>query len=120
MQHTAALIASACHFSAPNAWFLYIRRPHYIGYRSVTLVNLYRQDSLRSIGLRIQLGHNVAETCSLPVKAKLNNKFVIVDSDQIHEVALDFCGCHMTKPFVEQLLEKLLEKRLFPATNIHP
>ncbi|KAJ2927052.1 hypothetical protein H1R20_g10072, partial [Candolleomyces eurysporus] len=68
-----------------------------------------------SLGLRIQLGHEHGETCSNPRPA-INNEFVIIDSDGIHCVALDFCGCERTQPAAVQLLRA----RLFPATLTDP
>ncbi|KAJ2929114.1 hypothetical protein H1R20_g7980, partial [Candolleomyces eurysporus] len=70
---------------------------------------------LRSLGLRVQLGHNHGETCSNPRPA-INNDFVVIDSDGIHRVALDFCSCERTKPAAIQLLQS----RLFPATLTDP
>lgn len=54
--------------------------------------SFFTRISLKSLGLRIQLGHAPQERCINP-KCASNNDFVIVDVNSIHEVALDFCGC---------------------------
>lgn len=65
--------------------------------------------------MRIQVGHGPRGVCSSPQKSA-NDDFVIIDSDGIHEVALDFCGCESAAPTVLQLLRA----RLFPATTLQP
>ncbi|KAF9471168.1 hypothetical protein BDN70DRAFT_939144 [Pholiota conissans] len=64
---------------------------------------------------RMQLGHPTTGKCPVPVPA-FNDSFVIIDSDGIHEVALDFCGCGQSISKVVQLLRA----RLFPSTVIDP
>jgi hypothetical protein len=71
--------------------------------------------TLRDLGLRVQLGHVHGEPCPNPRPA-VNDRFVIVDSDGIHTVALDFCGCSLTQPLATQLMRA----RLFPATLNDP
>jgi CxC2 like cysteine cluster associated with KDZ transposases len=61
------------------------------------------------------LGHTDGLSCLLPCQA-FNNDFTIIDSDGIHEVALDYCGCHLALPKTIQLLRA----RLFPSTTIDP
>lgn len=51
----------------------------------------------------------------MPVSAP-NDDFVVIDSDGIHEIGLDYCGCEKTAPWVTQLLRA----RLFPATTVGP
>lgn len=70
---------------------------------------------MKSIGLRIQLGHRPNVACINP-KTAFNNEFVILDSHGVHEVGLDFCGCETAKhPYVQ-----LLQRQLFPATTKQP
>ncbi|KAF6747228.1 hypothetical protein DFP72DRAFT_992589 [Ephemerocybe angulata] len=71
--------------------------------------------SLKSLGLRLQLGHPPGELCENPRSAP-NDDFVIIDSDSVHEVGLDFCNCEKTAPSIQQLLRA----RLFPATVQNP
>jgi hypothetical protein len=70
---------------------------------------------LKKLGLRIQLGHPDGLPCPLPCAA-FNDDFTVIDSDGIHEVALDYCGCHIALPKTIQLLRA----RLFPSTIIDP
>jgi hypothetical protein len=70
---------------------------------------------LKKLGLRIQLGHPDGLPCLLPCTA-FNNDFTIIDSDGIHDVALDYCGCHHALPKTIQLLRA----RLFPSTIVDP
>ncbi|KAJ2935945.1 hypothetical protein H1R20_g1150, partial [Candolleomyces eurysporus] len=76
----------------------------------------FARSSLKSLGLRIQLGHPAGKRCPRPIKT-WGDDFVIIDCDQIHSVGLDYCGCgDSSKGQVEQLLER----RLYPATVVNP
>lgn len=77
--------------------------------------SFFQKISLKSLGLRIQLGHCIGLQCSNPTPP-LNDDFVIVDVNGVHAVALDFCGCQTAQLHVTQLLQV----RLFPATTIKP
>ncbi|KAG1862688.1 hypothetical protein F4604DRAFT_1882290 [Suillus subluteus] len=52
----------------------------------------FERISLKTLGLRIQLGHHMDDTCCNPHRA-FNDDFIIIDTTGIHEVALDFCAC---------------------------
>jgi hypothetical protein len=67
------------------------------------------------LGLRIQLGHPSGQLCINPISASTNG-FVVLDTDIIHTVALDFCNCHLA---INRHVQ-LLRARLFPATTIAP
>ncbi|KAG2122214.1 hypothetical protein DEU56DRAFT_873634 [Suillus clintonianus] len=71
--------------------------------------------TLKSLGLRIQLGHRLGETCRRPRPAS-HDDFIIIDIHGIHEVGLDFCGCEREASHYKQLLRA----RLFPATVTNP
>ncbi|KAG2151533.1 hypothetical protein DEU56DRAFT_869093 [Suillus clintonianus] len=71
--------------------------------------------SLKSLGLRIQLGHALGHTCPKPCRA-FNDDFIIIDSHGVHEVLLDFCDCALATTHVQQLLRM----SLFPATTAVP
>ncbi|KAF7965473.1 hypothetical protein HWV62_43305 [Athelia sp. TMB] len=71
----------------------------------------FEPTTLKTLGLRIQLGHSVGEPCVNPVAAA-GDDFVIVDCNGIHQVGLDFCGCTSAKGDTVQLLRA----RLYPAT----
>jgi hypothetical protein len=93
--------------------------------------------SLKSLGLRIQLGHGRNGTCpgTLAKRAKAaagtasagveegdtgakasRDDFCIVASNGIHEVGLDFCTCGLAEDHDIQLLRA----RLYPSTITNP
>ncbi|KAF7322693.1 CxC2 domain-containing protein [Mycena chlorophos] len=70
---------------------------------------------LKTLGLRMQLGHaHSPQPCPSPTPACA--KFVVLHTNGIHEVALDYCGCE--KREAQHL--QLLRSRLFPATVRRP
>ncbi|KZP31898.1 hypothetical protein FIBSPDRAFT_944525 [Athelia psychrophila] len=71
----------------------------------------FEPTTLKALGLRIQLGHSVGELCINPIPTA-GDDFVIVDTNGIHQVALDYCGCASAKVATVQLLRA----RLYPAT----
>ncbi|KAG1732347.1 hypothetical protein EDB19DRAFT_1831363 [Suillus lakei] len=75
----------------------------------------FERITLKTLGLRIQLGHQIGDTCCNPHHA-FNDDFVIIDTTGIHEVVLDFCACGTMQTHVKQLLQA----RLFPATVTGP
>ncbi|KAF8888811.1 hypothetical protein BD779DRAFT_1611227 [Infundibulicybe gibba] len=75
----------------------------------------FKKVSLRDLGLRIQLGHPIGESCTNPAPS-FGNGFVVIDIDAIHEISLDFCDCQTSHPPYVQLLRN----RLFPATTFEP
>jgi hypothetical protein len=75
----------------------------------------FKFQSLKSLGLHIQLGHSVGEPCTNPEVAFADD-FVVVDTHGIHFIGLDFCGCESAKPHTTQLLRA----RWFPATVTNP
>ncbi|KAJ7469942.1 hypothetical protein B0H11DRAFT_2159271 [Mycena galericulata] len=82
--------------------------------------------SLKSLGLRMQLGHGRNGTCPGTVAKraeeevlgypKKRDDFCIVDSNGVHEVGLDFCTCALAQSHEVQLLRA----RLYPATTTNP
>ncbi|KAJ7920511.1 hypothetical protein B0H13DRAFT_1605382 [Mycena leptocephala] len=75
----------------------------------------FKRRALKSLGVRIQLGHPPGEPCAAPVRAS-GDDFVIIGSQTIDEVGLDYCGCGTvrSKPI------QLLQMRLYPATGTNP
>ncbi|KAH6904562.1 hypothetical protein BKA70DRAFT_1507015 [Coprinopsis sp. MPI-PUGE-AT-0042] len=72
----------------------------------------FDRTSLKALGLRIQLHH---AHCPRP-DPSYGDDFVIIDSNGIHSVSLDFCNCaYAPSHFVQ-----LLRHRLFPATTLDP
>ncbi|KAJ6480691.1 hypothetical protein C8R47DRAFT_1218538 [Mycena vitilis] len=80
---------------------------------------MFERTSLKTLGLRIQLGHAKAgherRPCRNP-KPAVDDDFVIVDTHGIHEVHVDFCDCEIA----EERDVQLLRARLYPATSKHP
>ncbi|KAH7905178.1 hypothetical protein BJ138DRAFT_1231765, partial [Hygrophoropsis aurantiaca] len=75
----------------------------------------FESATLKSLGLRIQLGHKISTKCANPKQA-FGDDFVVIDSNGIHEVGLDFCNCETAVEYTKQLLRM----SWFPATSIDP
>ncbi|KAG1799950.1 uncharacterized protein BJ212DRAFT_1488204 [Suillus subaureus] len=71
--------------------------------------------SLKSMGLRIQLGHPPGITCRRPTPA-FGDNFVIINVHGVHPTGLDFCGCEQEVSHFKQLLHACL----FPSTVTDP
>ncbi|KAG1747194.1 uncharacterized protein EDB91DRAFT_1219367 [Suillus paluster] len=67
---------------------------------------------LKTLGLRVQLGHPIGQRCILPQQA-FNDGFVLIDTNGID---VDFCGCETPQTHVKQLLRH----GWFPATSTDP
>ncbi|KAJ6610580.1 hypothetical protein B0H10DRAFT_1883358 [Mycena sp. CBHHK59/15] len=72
--------------------------------------SLFERESLKRLGLRIQLGH-----WHVP-KVAAGDDFVIIDDHGVHEVALDYCDCGArgSRPV------QLLRAHLYPSTTTNP
>ncbi|KAJ7046193.1 hypothetical protein C8F04DRAFT_938986 [Mycena alexandri] len=79
--------------------------------------DMFTRTTLKDLGLRIQVGHwdPSDRRCGAP-DAAAGEAFVIVDSDAVHEVALDFCGCGLGGSKTRQLLRAAM----YPATGGNP
>lgn len=71
--------------------------------------------TLKSLGLRVQLGHDIHHSCANP-KPAFNDDFVVIDNFGIHSIGLDYCGCETAQEKTTQLLRA----SWFPATNVSP
>lgn len=71
--------------------------------------------TLKSLGLRVQLGHDTDTTCSNPDRS-FADTFTVIDNTAIHSILLDYCGCEtaQTKPV------QLLHASWYPATTTNP
>ncbi|KAJ3821460.1 hypothetical protein F5880DRAFT_1614672 [Lentinula raphanica] len=76
----------------------------------------FEDTSLQDLGLRIQLGHPDGSICPNPITGP--GDFVVIHTNKIHRVSLDFCHCPLnaTRPHWEQLM---LNEWL-PATTDRP
>ncbi|KAI5894719.1 uncharacterized protein SCHCODRAFT_02598112 [Schizophyllum commune H4-8] len=61
----------------------------------------FRRTSLQELGLRIQLGHPPRSRCTFPRPA--NKDFVVIHTNGIHRVAVDFCGCDSSFDYRRQV-----------------
>jgi hypothetical protein len=77
--------------------------------------SFFMATSLKKLSLRIQLGHAIGKTCILPRKL-FNNNFVLIDTNRIHEIAIDFCACETSQTHTKQLLHM----EWFPSTTLDP
>ncbi|KAG1794813.1 uncharacterized protein HD556DRAFT_1474044, partial [Suillus plorans] len=75
----------------------------------------FERISLKTLGLRIQLGHTTGLKCPNPRRA-FNDDFIVVDTHGIHEVSLDFCNCATAQSHIQQLLQI----SWFPSTTSDP
>ena len=70
---------------------------------------------LKNLGLCIQLGNHINHNC--PTQEPGHKEFIIIviDTNGIHEVAIDFCQCNATKHNIQ-----LLRLGWWPATPLNP
>jgi hypothetical protein len=76
--------------------------------------SFFRSISLRDLGLRVQLGHRQGEYC--PFRQRGHKDFVVLESNGVHNLAIDFCGCAGAPSHYLQLLEV----GWWPATPLDP
>ncbi|THU88945.1 hypothetical protein K435DRAFT_678933 [Dendrothele bispora CBS 962.96] len=70
---------------------------------------------LRDIGLRIQLGHARGEECQHPRRGNIG--FLVIHTNRIHPVAVDYCDCPGRNVSFRQ---QCMRHRWFPATQEDP
>ncbi|OCH85672.1 hypothetical protein OBBRIDRAFT_814990 [Obba rivulosa] len=75
----------------------------------------FRRILLKSLGLRIQLGHPPEKSC-ISLAPAFNDDFILIDVSGIHEISLDFCGCESAHTHSIQLYRS----HFFPTTTIKP
>ncbi|KAJ7641080.1 hypothetical protein FB45DRAFT_1021856 [Roridomyces roridus] len=78
---------------------------------------------LRELGLRVQLGHPPGVVC--PHRTTAASDFTLYDITGVHEIAVDFCGCHTVLSEDSQLQalprrQQLLRACWWPATVKNP
>lgn len=72
--------------------------------------------TLRELGLRIQLGHPLGDTCPNPERCS-GDDFTILDTQSIQSVSLDFCACGASN---HSKTVQLLRSQFYPATVVNP
>ncbi|KAF8958754.1 hypothetical protein BDZ97DRAFT_1668023 [Flammula alnicola] len=63
----------------------------------------FAKTSFKSLGFCFQLGHPLGESCHFPVRSS-HNTFTVIETNGIHEVTLNYCGCGTPPPHFVQLL----------------
>lgn len=66
--------------------------------------DFFHSRSVKDLGLRFQIGHRKGQDCPFVRPVPLNDPFVVLDNNGIHEVDIDFCGCPGGVSEVDQLL----------------
>ena len=74
----------------------------------------FQRVTLKELGLRFQLGHLDGKSCPAVESAHID--FVVIASNGIHTINLDFCGC----PGHPEQYVQLLEMRWWPSTPKSP
>ncbi|KAF8155179.1 hypothetical protein K438DRAFT_1987093 [Mycena galopus ATCC 62051] len=77
----------------------------------------FEASALKTLGLRVQLGHIPGERCSEPLQ--LHTQFIVLHMNGIHEVAVDSCDCEH-RAWAGAPEEQLLRAGWFPATDDRP
>jgi hypothetical protein len=77
----------------------------------------FKPVTLKSMGVRVQLGHHIGEACPRPITGHKN--FTVIHTNGIHDVAVDFCGCR-DEIFVGSRRQQLLRRSWYPATHREP
>ncbi|KAI0060333.1 hypothetical protein BV25DRAFT_1783282, partial [Artomyces pyxidatus] len=71
---------------------------------------------LAQLGLTIQLNHPPGKACSYPLAG--HKDFVVIHTNGIHTVSLDFCGCNAAEGIERR--QQLLRTGWWPATPLNP
>lgn len=72
------------------------------------------RQSLRELGLSVQLGPHNEGVCPCPVPG--HQDFVVIDTCGIQEINILFCGCAQAEPHRQQLMRVAW----YPATVAYP
>ncbi|KAJ7875574.1 hypothetical protein B0H14DRAFT_2568720 [Mycena olivaceomarginata] len=73
--------------------------------------------TLKQMGLVVQLGHACHDPCKSPIKG--HKKFMVIHTNGLHDVAVNFCGCgdENLRPSRRQ---QVLRRSWYPATHKEP
>ena len=73
----------------------------------------FQRSTLKELGLRVQLGHPPGQYC--PTREMACKDFVVIDTNGIHLVNVDYCRCYSVTHRVQ-----LLHIGWWPATPLDP
>ncbi|PPQ76891.1 hypothetical protein CVT26_000661 [Gymnopilus dilepis] len=73
----------------------------------------FTKTSLKTLGLKVQLNH-MGMFCSNPIPC--HSSMLVLHTNGIHEVAIQYCGCNRAIAIHLQLLRR----RLYPSSQINP
>ncbi|KAJ3965399.1 hypothetical protein EV361DRAFT_810748, partial [Lentinula raphanica] len=76
----------------------------------------FEDTSLQDLGLRIQLGHADGSICPNPSPGP--SDFVVIHTNKIHRVSIDFCHCPLS--VMRPQWEQLMLNEWLPATTDRP
>lgn len=96
-----------------RCWYALLTVPFSIDIQEWT-GRFFRRVRLATMGLRVQLGHRSGEVCLSGHRG--HKDFIVLHINGIHQVAVDFCGCHQRVDHWRQLTRF----RWYPATPINP
>ncbi|KAJ7824741.1 hypothetical protein B0H14DRAFT_3088701 [Mycena olivaceomarginata] len=73
--------------------------------------------TLKQMGLVVQLGHACHDPCKSPIKG--HKKFMVIHTNGLHDVAVNFCGCgdENLRPSRRQ---QVLRRSWYPTTHKEP
>ncbi|KAJ7431013.1 hypothetical protein B0H11DRAFT_2165862 [Mycena galericulata] len=77
----------------------------------------FERISLKSMGLRVQLGHSAYTTCANPRAG--HEEFIVLNWNGLHTVAVDFCGCANAHAAGTRR-QQLLRRSWYPSTHAEP
>ncbi|KAJ7739793.1 hypothetical protein DFH07DRAFT_778617 [Mycena maculata] len=77
----------------------------------------FQRITLKSMGLRVQLGHSPFKKCSAPIAA--HQEFMVINWNGLHEVAVDYCGCSNAHRAGSRH-QQLLRLSWYPSTHAEP
>src|SRR5882757_2446082 len=76
--------------------------------------SFFHRTTLQNLGLRVQLGHQSWSSCSF--RHQGHKDFVVLHTNGIHSIDVDFCSCNGAPTPREQLLEA----GWWPSTPLEP
>jgi hypothetical protein len=74
----------------------------------------FHQMTLQNLGLHVQLGHQSGSSCSFCHQGHKN--FIVLHTNGIHSIDINFCGCNS----VPTPCKQLLEASWWPSTPLEP